>query len=222
MARRRKSNDGAAGLLLLLIAAAAVATLFGLAIAAPIILFVWWLYCEAQRLTQPHTQPGADLNEGVRLETLDNLLVEYQDSRENILKIGNESGIPRRGDNFFDGRYGAGRDVNNQLERLDSEIEKLVLEKFEFQNKISSRVKNWTNIRARTTGARVGIAVYIVMFTIVVGMSPPWAAAIGKLTDIFGLKLSDMMAMAFGSSAVASVVAGGALWLTTSANNKTS
>jgi hypothetical protein len=76
-------------------------------------------------------------------------------------------------------------------------------------------------MRARSTGARVSVAIYVSLFAVIAQMAPPWASAIGKLTDIVGFTLNDMTATLLGSSAVASLGAGGALWLVSSTSNKT-
>jgi hypothetical protein len=193
----------------------------GLAIVAPVAFLVLWLFREVERLTQPRVEPGPNSTEQDQLAMLENLIIEYQDSRESILRIGDESGIPRRGDNLFDGRYGAGRDVNNQLEPLISDIAKLKWAKSEIEDKISARIASWRMMRARSTGARVGVAVYVTLFAVIAQMAPPWASAIEKLSDIVGFTLNDMTATLLGSSAVASLGAGGALWLVSSTSNKT-
>jgi hypothetical protein len=213
LARRKKSADAAGLVVLLLIVAAAVAALIGLAIVAPIALFIWWVFCETQRLIQPRAKPALTPNERDQLEELDNLLIEYQDSRASILKIGDESGIPRRGDNLFDGRYGPAREINSQFEQLNSDITKLNVAKSEIENRLSAKIDNWTAIRGRSTGARVGVALYLAIFSTIAEISPQWAFEIGKFTDVLGLKLTDLTATLFGGSAVASLVSGCALWL---------
>ena len=225
MARRRKSDDAAAGFLALIIVAAVIAAaalLFGLAIAAPIFFPIWWIRCEVRRAMQPRKRPDATIGEIAQIKALNNLLIEHEDSRINVYKIGDQSGIPRRTDSLFDGRYGAGRDVNSQLEQIDSEIDRLSDALYAINNQISSRLVNWHDIKAQNIGARVAVAAYAIVFTFIISASPPWALEFGRLTDKFGVTLSDLAATLFGGSAAASVVAGVALLIVTSVNRTTS
>lgn len=204
-----------------LFAAAAVA-LFGLAIAAPFALLIWWGYCEVSRVGQPRKSPGPNTDEQKRMDELDNLLITDEISRQRIYQIGDDSRIPRRDDNRFDGRFGAGREVNRQLEHLDSEILRLTTERSDLQYRIDSRIGAWKKIRTRGIGARIALATYAILFLSIAHEMPSWALALGKLSDKFGIQLSDESAALFGGSAAASVAAIATLFLYTAATKPTS
>lgn len=177
MARKRRQRDG--GGVLVLVASGAVA----FALAAPILVFLAWIYFEIRCLFLRRVRSlddfGLDTEDQKSLLSLDRELGQAARELDRIERTGRT--LTRRQDGAFDGRNAKGRELNQRLEQLLPRHEELSAEVAELRGEPLARLRAWSFNRSARAAFRLSILVYLIALKLLSDAPPDWVTQLSDL-----------------------------------------
>lgn len=140
MAKRRGSASGAI----------LVLAVFGLSLLGPFVIIGAWLYFETIA-----PKGASAVKAFIRRDEQIREQSDLQDRRKEIIATGDEAGLGRRTDGFFDGRSILGRELNAHIEAIDVHTDQ-----------ISDALASQANDSAKLGAARTAVVVGLVSFAV--------------------------------------------------------
>ena len=206
---RRKNDQGSAILALVALVVAAVA------VVGPLFLGALTIIAELKARGVAAVRRASDLisrEDQVELDGWDQRLRDLEDHARAVIARGDALGLVRRADGAFDARNSQGRELNFEIDGLMLERARAFAAREALADRLADLMKTWLSARLGVIGARTALLVFVVVFT---------ALTISRLNQ-HGSSLTLPVLM-FGSgsdgadrmvaSAVATLVAGVAMWI---------